>query len=136
MELPHTYEATEMDKRGDTAIDVVLEQLIEHGPEGNAAVFARNFEMAMRIKRERFLGAQRYERTADRRGYANGCSPSGSIRQRRQCTLDVPKTAGHDGQPFYLHSQKRGCRSVRAVMLAVAVPSTGRDPLPHPLREV
>jgi hypothetical protein len=66
MELPHTYEAAEMDKRDDTAIDVELEQLIEHGTEENAAVFARNFEMAMRIKRERFLGAQRYERTADR----------------------------------------------------------------------
>ncbi len=38
-----------MDSRHDTAIEAVLEQLIEHGPEGMAAVFARTFEMAMRI---------------------------------------------------------------------------------------
>jgi hypothetical protein len=45
-----------MDSRHDTAIESVLEQLIEHGPEGIATVFARTFEMAMRIERERFLG--------------------------------------------------------------------------------
>jgi hypothetical protein len=31
-----------MDNRNDTAIEAVLEQAIEHGPEGIAAVFARN----------------------------------------------------------------------------------------------
>ncbi|WP_159979463.1 MULTISPECIES: hypothetical protein [unclassified Novosphingobium] len=71
-----------MDKRDDTAIEAVLEQLIEHGPEGIAAVFARTFEMAMRIERERFLGAQRYERTPDRRGYANGYKPKLSTELR------------------------------------------------------
>ncbi|CAH0499224.1 hypothetical protein NVSP9465_04323 [Novosphingobium sp. CECT 9465] len=30
-----------MDSKHDTAIEAVLEQLIEHGPEGIAAVFAR-----------------------------------------------------------------------------------------------
>ena len=38
---------------------------------------------------------------------------------RRQVTVPVPKTAGHDGEPFYPQSLERGRRSVRAVMLAV-----------------
>jgi transposase-like protein len=34
--------------------------------------------------------------------------------------VQVPKTAGHDGEPFYPQSLEPGRRSVRAVMLAVA----------------
>ena len=59
-----------MDDWKDTAVAAVLEQLIEHGPDDMASVFARAFELAMRIERERFLGAGHYERTPERRGYA------------------------------------------------------------------
>ncbi|MAU53372.1 MAG: IS256 family transposase, partial [Roseovarius sp.] len=52
-----------MDRRKDTAIEAILEQLIEHGSGDIAGVFARAFELAMRIERERFLGAGHYERT-------------------------------------------------------------------------
>jgi putative transposase len=109
-----------MDRRKDTAVEVVLEQLIEHGPGEIASVFARAFELAMQIERERFLGAGLYERTDARRGYANGYkakridTPAGTV------TVQVPKTAGHDMKPFYPQSLERGRRSVRAVMLAVA----------------
>jgi hypothetical protein len=61
-----------MDSRHDKAIEAVLEQLIEHGPEGIATVFARTFEMAMLIESEWFLGAGHNERTPDRRGDAIG----------------------------------------------------------------
>jgi len=64
-----------MDRRKDTAVEAVLEQLIEHGPGDIAGVFARAFELAMQIERERFLGAGHYERTPERRGYANGTKP-------------------------------------------------------------
>ena len=40
-----------------------------------ATVFAGLFNLAMRIERERFLGAGHYERTPERRGYANGTRP-------------------------------------------------------------
>lgn len=109
-----------MDRRKDTAVEAVLEQLIEHGLGEIASVFARAFELAMQIERERFLGAAHYERTPDRRGYANGYkskridTPAGTV------SVQVPKTAGHDGEPFYPQSLERGRRSVRAVMLAVA----------------
>ena len=109
-----------MDRRKDTAVEAVLEQLIEHGPGEIASVFARAFELAMQIERERFLGAGLYERTPGRQGYANGYkakridTPAGTV------SVQVPKTAGQDGEPFYPRSLERGRRSVRAVMLAVA----------------
>jgi transposase-like protein len=109
-----------MDRRKDTAIEAVLEHLIEHGPGDIASVFARAFELAMQIERERFLRAGPYERTAARQGYANGYKPKRIDTPAGTVTVDVPKTAGHEGVPFYPQSLERGRRSVRAVMLAVA----------------
>ncbi len=74
----------------------------------------------MQIERERYLGAGLYERTAERRGYANGYKPKRIDTPAGTVAVDVPKTAGHDGTPFYPQSLERGRRSVRAVMLAVA----------------
>ena len=71
-----------MDNRHDTAIEAVLEQLIEHGPEGVAAVFARTFEMAMRTWRERFLGARTTSARPTGGAMPMATSPSGSIRRR------------------------------------------------------
>jgi transposase-like protein len=109
-----------MDGRKDTTLEAVLEQLIEHGPGEIASVFARAFELAMQIERERFLRAGHYERTPERHGYANGYKPKRIDTQAGSVTVQVPKTAGHDGEPFYPQSLERGRRSVRAVMLAVA----------------
>jgi len=104
MKLPLTYGAREIDKRDNTAIEAVLEQLIEHGTERIAAVFARTFEIAMRIERECFLGAQHYERTPDQRGYANGCKPTRIDTPAGTVHVAVPKTSGHVGQPFFPQS--------------------------------
>ena len=41
-------------------------------------------------------------------------TPAGTV------NVQVPKTAGHEDEPFYPQSLERGQRSVRAVMLAVA----------------
>lgn len=60
-----------MDERQDTTIESLLEHPIEHGPNDIATVFARAFELAMQIERERFLGVGLYERSAGRQGYAN-----------------------------------------------------------------
>lgn len=109
-----------MDEHKNTTIEVLLEHLIEHGPSDISTVFARAFELAMQIERERFLGAGRYERTAGRQGYANGYKPKRVDTPAGTVTVQVPKTADHDGQPFYPQSLERGRRSVRAVMLAVA----------------
>lgn len=107
----------------DTVIESLMDQIISNGPEDMASVFARLFDLAMRIEREQFLDAEHYERVAGRRGYANGYkskkvdTPAGTL------TVYVPKTAGHMeecGGPFFPQSLERGHRSSRAVMLAVA----------------
>jgi putative transposase len=108
-----------MRREQDTAIEALMEQLITNGSEDMAAVFAGLFDLAMRIERERFLGAEHYERAPDRRGYANGYKPKKVDTPAGTVTVNVPKTAGHDG-PFYPQSLERGRRSSRAVMLAVA----------------
>ena len=102
-----------------TSIEALMEQLIENGTEDMAAVFAGLFNLAMRIERERFLGADHYERTPERRGYANGIRPKKIDTPAGTVTLQVPKTADHDA-PFYPQALERGRRSCRAVMLAVA----------------
>ncbi len=56
-----------MDSNKDTGIEAVLEQLIDHGPGEMASVFARVFELAMQVERERFLGTSHYARHARRR---------------------------------------------------------------------
>jgi len=109
-----------MDGHKDTTVEALLEHLIEHGPNDIATVFARAFELAMRIERERFLGAGHYERTASRQGYANGTKPKRIDTPAGTVTVQVPKTAGHEDAAFYPQSLERGRRSVRAVMLAVA----------------
>jgi transposase-like protein len=121
MELQTNHGEERMDRRKDTAVEAILEQLIEQGPGDLAGVFARAFELAMQIERERFPGAGHYERTPERRGHhANGTKPKRIDTPVGTVNVQVPKTAGHDGEPFYPQSLERGRRSVRAVMLAVA----------------
>ncbi len=72
-----------MDRRKNTGVEAILEQLIEHGADDMTNIFARAFELAMRIERERFLGAGHYERTPGRRGYANGTKRGAHRHARR-----------------------------------------------------
>ena len=108
-----------MRKDQDSAVEALVEQLIEGGSENMATVFAGLFNLAMRIERERFLGAGHYERTPERRGYANGTRPKKIDTPAGTVRLEAPKTAGHEA-PFYPQALERGRRSCRAVMLAVA----------------
>ena len=76
----------------DRTVAALMEQLISCGPESMAQVFTKLFDLAMRLEREQFLEADLYQRTPERRGYANGYkakkldTPAGTI------TLNVPKT--------------------------------------------
>src|SRR5664279_2444377 len=100
-------------------IGELMEQLIAQGPGGMATVFTRLFNLAMRFEREDFLGARHYERSDERRGYANGVKSKRIDTAAGTLTLEIPKTAGTD-EPFYPQSLERGTRTSRALMLAVA----------------
>lgn len=108
-----------MSQGQDTIIATLMEQLIAEGPDGMAQVFTALFNLAMRLERERFLGAGLYERNPDRRGYANGYKPKTLDTTAGTVTVEVPKAAG-TGEAFYPQSLERGRRSSRAVMLAIA----------------
>ena len=108
-----------MSQTQDTIVAALMEQLIAEGPDGMAQVFTTLFNLAMRLERERFLGAGLYERNPDRRGYANGYKSKTLDTTAGTVTVDVPKAAGID-EPFYPRSLERGRRSSRAVMLAIA----------------
>ena len=108
-----------MSQNQDTIITALMEQLIAEGPDGMAQVFTALFNLALRLERERFLGAGLYERNADRRGYANGYKSKTLDTTAGTVTVDVPKAAATD-EPFYPQSLERGRRSSRAVMLAIA----------------
>jgi hypothetical protein len=83
-----------MNRIEDTTIEAVLEHLIADGAGGIGPAFTRMFELAMRLERERYLGAGHYERSDDRRGYANGYkpkrldTPAGTRGSRRTIRVD------------------------------------------------
>lgn len=72
---------------------------------------------AMQAEREQHLGAGAYERTAQRRGYANGYQPKTVTTRVGAITFDVPQVrAGR----FYPTALEKGLRSERAFRLALA----------------
>lgn len=103
----------------DRTVAELMEQLIETGPEGMAVAFTAMLNLAMRIERERHVGAQAYERSPERSGYANGYKPKKLDTRAGTLTVQVPKSRGSD-TPFYPQALERGRRSSRAVMLAIA----------------
>src|SRR5512133_3003744 len=70
--VPIVEKEDRMSQTQDTIVAALIEQLIAEGPDGMAQVFTALFNLAMRLERERFLGAGLYERNPNRRGYANG----------------------------------------------------------------
>jgi transposase-like protein len=96
-----------------------MEQLIESGPDGMSAAFTALMNLAMRIERERHLGARAYERTPHRAGHANGYKAKKIDTAAGTLSVQVPKSRGGE-MPFYPQALERGRRSSRAVMLAIA----------------
>jgi transposase-like protein len=131
--VPIVEKEDRMSQTQDTIVAALMEQLIAEGPEGMAQVFTTLFNLAMRLERERFLGAGLYERNPDRRGYANGYKSKTLDTTAGTGTVDVPKAAGID-EPFYPQPLERGRRSSRAVMQAIAGTCKASPPAMSPRR--
>jgi transposase-like protein len=71
----------------------------------------------MKLQRAEALGSLPYQRTADRRGHANGFKPKTVQSRLGTLELQVPQTRGVE---FYPSVLERGVRSERALKLAVA----------------
>ncbi len=100
-----------------TVLDHVVELLAQHGFDGMADALRVLFNEAMKIERADALQAQPYERTENRRGYANGFKPKTVQTRLGKMTLDIPQVRG---VAFYPQAIQRGERSERALKLAVA----------------
>jgi putative transposase len=99
-------------------IETVMELLIENGFDGFADVMRILLNEAMKIERDHALGAGPYERSEARKGHANGYKPKTVDTRMGRVTVDVPQVRG-DVQ-FYPSALEKGCRSERALKLAIA----------------
>jgi len=95
----------------------LVQVLAEEGFDGMAQAMQILLNEVMMIERTQALGAEPYERSADRRGYANGFKPKTVKTRVGELRLNVPQTRGVE---FYPSSIEKGVRSERALKLAIA----------------
>ena len=106
---------THQDQSNNTHEAVQL--LADNGFDGMAQAMQLLINEAMKIERAVYLGAGPYERSEERRSYANGFKPKTINSRIGKLELQVPQT--RDCQ-FYPSALERGERSERALKLAVA----------------
>lgn len=94
-----------------------VQLLADNGFEGMANAMQILFNEAMRLERTEHMGAEPYERTDQRRGYANGFKAKTVNSRLGKLQLKVPQTRDGD---FYPSALERGERSERALKLAIA----------------
>jgi len=95
-----------------------MELLIENGFDRMADVLKILLNEAMKIEREDALAAGAYQRTPERKGYANGYKPKTVDTRMGRITVDVPQVRGDID--FYPSALEKGCRSERALKVAIA----------------
>ena len=97
--------------------NAAVQLLAEHGFEGMANAMQILFNEAMKIERSEYLGAAPYQRTEERKSYANGFKAKTVSTRLGKLELRVPQTRDSE---FYPSALERGERSERALKLAVA----------------
>jgi putative transposase len=105
-----------------TTIDMALELLTENGFEGMSRAIEILLSEAMKLERSAFLEAGPYERSEERRGYANGYREKRVKTRLGELELEIPRVRGlaEGEQAFYPKALERGERSERALKLALA----------------
>lgn len=102
----------------NTAIGQMLEAIISDGMEGLETAVSILLNEAMKVERSRALGAEPWQRSHRRLGYANGYKPKSLNTRVGKLSLQVPQVRGDVA--FYPSALERGLRSERALKLAVA----------------
>jgi transposase-like protein len=100
-----------------TNLDNAVQLLADNGFEGMGNAIQILFNEAMKLERTEYIGAEPYQRTDERRSYANGFKPKTVNSRVGKLELKVPQTRDGD---FYPSALERGERSERALKLAVA----------------
>lgn len=95
----------------------LLEQIAEQGLDAIPGLIRTLVNAAMQLERQDYLQAAPYERTMERRDYANGFKPKTVATRMGPITFDIPQV--RQGS-FYPQSLEKGLRSERALKLALA----------------
>ena len=95
----------------------VLEQLIEGGFAALPDALRVLINTAMLVERQKFIGAEPYQRSAERTAHANGFKDKTIQTRMGALTVAVPQV--REGG-FYPNSLEKGVRSERALKLALA----------------
>lgn len=101
-----------------TVFETVMEILTQAGFNGFTEAFRILMNEAMKVERSTALGAHPYQRSEERKGYANGFKPKTLTTRMGPIPLSIPQVRGD--VDFYPSSLERGIRSERALKLAVA----------------
>lgn len=107
-----------MTQEKSSAIDDVMELISRLGLDGMAEAFTVLLNEGMRLERSKALCAEPYERTEDRKGYANGYKDKSLATRLGKLKLKVPQVRGK--LEFYPSAIEKGVRSERALKLALA----------------
>lgn len=94
-----------------------FEELAKLGLEGLPDLVRFLVNEAMRIERENYLRAKPYERSEERRGYANGFKPKTVKTRLGELTFEIPQV--REGG-FYPSALEKGIRSERALLMTLA----------------
>ncbi len=104
-------------KTDSTLPTELLEQISEQGFDYLPELIRILVNTAMQAERQKHLDARLYERTPDRRGYANGYKPKTVKTRVGEITFDVPQVRDGD---FYPEALEKGLRSERALTMTLA----------------
>jgi putative transposase len=118
LELSILGEETDVAHQPDSnVIETVVQLLCESGLSQMAEAVRIMLNEAMKIERSHAIGADPYQRSERRQGYANGFKDKTVDTRLGALTLSVPQTRGVE---FYPSALEKGVRSERALKLAVA----------------
>ena len=105
-------------ERENNLLASLMQIVNENGLEAVAETFRILLNEAMKVERDQTIGAGLYERTDNRQGYANGYKPKTVGTRIGKLMVNVPQVRG--GIQFYPSALEKGCRSERALKLAIA----------------
>jgi len=103
----------------NSLLNQIVNQISHNGAEGLAEAMRLMLNQAMEVERSAALGAKPYERCDTRKGYANGFKPKTIQTRLGQMTVAIPQVRDTETE-FYPSALERGCRSERALTVAVA----------------
>jgi transposase-like protein len=104
-------------KMSNELLEEVLKVLKEEGFEGMKSCMETLMNTAMFIERQEHLGADHYQRSESRTGYANGFKPKAVKTRIGEIRLEIPQVRNSS---FYPQSLERGMRSETALNVSLA----------------